>query len=59
MSRPGARVPYVPGLDGLRGFGLLFVLAFHGGFTTARGSFLWVSMFFTLSGYLVTALALA
>src|SRR6185369_15177899 len=59
MSRPGARVPYVPALDGLRGFGLLFVLAFHGGFTTARGSFLWVSMFFTLSGYLVTALALA
>jgi peptidoglycan/LPS O-acetylase OafA/YrhL len=59
VSRSGPRLPYEPALDGLRGFGLLFVLAFHGGFATARGSFLWVSMFFTLSGYLVTALALA
>src|SRR5206468_9833532 len=59
VLRSGPRLSYVPALDGLRGLGLVFVLLFHGGFATARGSFLWVSMFFTLSGYLVTALALA
>lgn len=42
------------GLDGLRGIAVLSVLLFHHGFTWARGSFLAVSLFFTLSGYLVT-----
>ncbi|MDD9368530.1 MAG: hypothetical protein PV358_00300 [Acidimicrobiales bacterium] len=32
-----ARLPYLPGLDGLRAVALLAVLAFHHGFGWARG----------------------
>ncbi len=53
------RLPYVPGLDGLRGLALVAVLAFHQGFGWARGGFLGVSSFFTLSGFLIATLALA
>ena len=42
-----ARIVYQPSLDGVRGIGLLFVLASHAGFEFARGGFLWVSAFFT------------
>jgi peptidoglycan/LPS O-acetylase OafA/YrhL len=53
-SRPG--IPFLPGLEGLRGAALLGVLFFHGGFTWAKGGFLGVSTFFTLSGFLITLL---
>ncbi len=46
----------VPALDGLRGLAVVGVLLFHGGFGWARGGFLGVSMFFTLSGFLITGL---
>ena len=49
---------YVPGLDGLRAIALLAVLAFHQQFATARGGYLGVSSFFTLSGFLITSLAI-
>lgn len=49
---------YFSGLDGLRGVGIIFVLLYHGGFTALKGSFLAVSMFFTLSGFLITFLLL-
>jgi peptidoglycan/LPS O-acetylase OafA/YrhL len=55
----GDRLPYVPGLDGLRALALVAVLAFHQGFGWARGGFLGVSSFFTLSGFLIATLALA
>lgn len=51
-----ARLAYVPALDGFRGLGLFFVMAAHADFSWARGGFLWVSTFFTLSGYLITSL---
>jgi len=51
-----ARIPYQPSLDGFRGIGVTFVLLIHGGFEFARGGFLSVSTFFTLSGYLITSL---
>ena len=44
------------GLDGLRGLAVLAVLCFHADFHWARGSFLGVSLFFTLSGFLITSL---
>jgi peptidoglycan/LPS O-acetylase OafA/YrhL len=47
-----------PGLDGLRGLAVAGVLAFHSGFRWAEGGYLGVSAFFTLSGFLITALLL-
>ena len=52
-------IPYRPGLDGLRGLSVAAVLAFHGGFSWAVGGYLGVSVFFTLSGFLITSLLLA
>lgn len=45
-------------LDGLRAVAVLAVLCFHQGFGWARGGFLGVSLFFTLSGFLITSLLL-
>src|SRR4026207_234648 len=50
------RLPYWPALDGLRGLAVLAVLFFHAGFDWARGGYLGVSAFFTLSGFLITTL---
>jgi peptidoglycan/LPS O-acetylase OafA/YrhL len=47
-----------PGLDGLRALALLAVMVFHQGNPAARGGYLGVSTFFTLSGFLITTLAL-
>ncbi|MCB0971165.1 MAG: acyltransferase, partial [Acidimicrobiales bacterium] len=53
------RIPHAPGLDGLRGLAVVAVLVFHAGPAGwLPGGFLGVSLFFTLSGYLITALAL-
>ena len=54
-----SRLAHHKGLDGLRGFAVVLVLLFHGAFTWARGGFLGVSLFFTLSGFLITRLLLA
>ena len=43
-----------PGLDGVRAFAVIAVLAYHDG--RLRGGFLGVSTFFTLSGFLITRL---
>src|SRR5690606_6176640 len=56
---PRPELPHVDGLDGVRAVALLAVMAFHHGFGFARGGFLAISTFFTLSGFLVTTLALA
>ncbi len=56
-ARPVAGT-YHPALDGLRGAAVAAVLVFHGGFSWARGGFLGVSTFFTLSGFLITTLLL-
>ena len=52
------RMRYLPGLDGLRAVAVVLVLLFHNGFTWMRGGFLGVSVFFTLSGFLITSLLL-
>lgn len=54
--RPSNAMPHLPGLDGLRGLAVIGVLLFHGGFVWAKGGFLGVSTFFTLSGFLITNL---
>jgi peptidoglycan/LPS O-acetylase OafA/YrhL/lysophospholipase L1-like esterase len=55
----GAYLPYFPGLDGVRGIAVIAVLVFHAGFGWAVGGYLGVSMFFTLSGFLITSLIFA
>ena len=53
-----SRLDHLPALDGLRGLAVIAVLFFHAGFSWAKGGFLGVSMFFTLSGFLITSLLL-
>jgi peptidoglycan/LPS O-acetylase OafA/YrhL len=54
------RIPHAPGLDGLRGLAVAAVVVFHAGPPGwMPGGFLGVSLFFTLSGYLIATLVLA
>jgi peptidoglycan/LPS O-acetylase OafA/YrhL len=55
----GHHLTYNPAIDGIRGLAVGAVLLFHGGFSWARGGYLGVSTFFTLSGFLITSLLLA
>ncbi len=52
-------VRYIPALDGLRAVAVGAVLVFHADSPLAPGGFLGVSLFFTLSGFLITSLLLA
>ena len=47
-----------PALDGVRGLAVAIVLLFHGGFAWMSGGYVGVSVFFTLSGFLITGLLL-
>lgn len=53
-ARPKSR--YIPALDGLRTFAVLAVIAYHMGMPWATGGLLGVTVFFVLSGYLITSL---
>ena len=47
---------YQPALDGLRAVAVAMVLLFHGGVSWMHGGYFGVSVFFTLSGFLITSL---
>lgn len=49
---------YRPALDGVRAVAVAGVLVFHAGYSWAVGGYLGVSLFFTLSGFLITSLLL-
>ena len=58
-SRSDARrLPYQPGLDGLRALAVSGVFLYHAGVSWMPGGFLGVDLFFALSGYLITSLLL-
>ena len=59
MGDTGRGAEYEAGLDGLRAVAVIAVVMFHSEFGWARGGFLGVSVFFTLSGFLITSLLLA
>ena len=54
-NRPFA---YQPALDGVRALAIALVLLFHLGYGWMPGGYLGVSVFFTLSGFLITSLLL-
>ena len=53
-----APLGYAPALDGVRAVAVTAVLLFHSDATFASGGFLGVSVFFTVSGFLVASLLL-
>ncbi len=57
--RPADTFGYVPGFDGLRGYVLIVMLAYHHGVKWVQGGIFAVSMFFVLSGFLIASLTLA
>lgn len=50
---------YICGLDGLRGIAVLMVFAYHLKLPFAKGGLLGVTIFFVISGFLITRLILA
>lgn len=52
-------LPYRPELDGVRAIAVMLVLLFHAGFGWMSGGYVGVSVFFTLSGFLITRLLIA
>ncbi len=57
-AKSKSRSRYVPALDGLRCLAVVAVIAYHMHFDWAPGGLLGVTMFFVLSGYLITGLLL-
>lgn len=55
---PVRRFEYQPALDGVRALAVAAVLVFHAGYGWMSGGYVGVSVFFTLSGYLITSLAM-
>jgi peptidoglycan/LPS O-acetylase OafA/YrhL len=54
-----ASIQYQPALDGVRAVAVVLVLLFHLGLPWLPAGYLGVSVFFTLSGFLITSLLLA
>ena len=58
VAAADGRLPYLPALDGLRTWALLAVLLDHAGVPAVVGGHFGVTVFFVLSGFLITALLL-
>ena len=55
VDRPGRVRRHYPGLEALRAVAVVVVVMFHAGLSSAPGGFLGVSLFFTISGFLVAS----
>ena len=53
---PISRIPYLPGLDGMRALAVVAVMVYHADVSWLPGGFLGVEVFFVISGYLITLL---
>ena len=51
-----SKVPYLPGLDGMRAIAVVAVMVYHANTAWLPGGFLGVEVFFVISGYLITLL---
>jgi peptidoglycan/LPS O-acetylase OafA/YrhL len=51
-----SRVPYLPGLDGMRALAVVAVMIYHANHEWLPGGYLGVEVFFVISGYLITLL---
>lgn len=58
-SETRRRSRYIPALDGIRTLAVVAVVFYHLNFSWAQGGFLGVTIFFVLSGYLITRLLIA
>ncbi len=56
--RRAGHLPHFPALDGIRGVALVAILLTHAGISWAPGGFIALTVFFTLSGFLITSLLL-
>lgn len=54
-----SKVPYLPGLDGMRALAVVAVMVYHANSEWLPGGFLGVEVFFVISGYLITLLLMA
>jgi len=54
-----SKVPYLPGLDGMRALAVIAVMIYHANSSWLKGGFIGVEVFFVISGYLITLLLIA
>ncbi len=54
-----SRVPYLPGLDGMRALAVMAVMVYHANADWLPGGYLGVEVFFVISGYLITLLLIS
>lgn len=57
-DKPKKGVRYIPALDGLRALAVLAVIAYHTGLPACEGGLMGVTVFFVISGYIVTKILL-